>query len=185
MVYLWLTLLMLLLVCGWLLTLFALPGNWVMVVATALFAWLVPDADQLGIGWVLVAIMAALATLGELLEFAAGALGAARVGGSKRGAILAIFGSMLGGLAGAAIGTPIPIVGTVVAAVLGAGLGALAGAMLGETWKGQSLEQSWQVGQGAFWGRLLGTFAKTTIGSVMVVVPLVPPMYQAIIALTR
>ena len=41
--------------------------------------------------------------------------------------------------------------------------------MLGEAWKGRSLGQSWQIGQGAFWGRLLGTLAKVTVASAMVI----------------
>ena len=62
------------------------------------------------------------------------------------------------------------MVGSVVAAVLFAAIGALLGAMLGEQWKGRELGESWQIGQAAFWGRLLGTLAKSLIGLVMVAV---------------
>ena len=44
------------------------------------------------------------------------------------------------------------------------------GAMLGECWKGRSLDTSWQVGQAAFWGRLLGTAGKLTAGAAIVAV---------------
>ena len=122
------------------------------------------------LGWTVVAVILGLALLGELLEFPASAMGAVKGGGSKRGAALALGGSVVGGMVGLAVGVPIPLVGSLVAAVLFGGLGALLGAMVGETWKGRDLDQSWRVGKSAFWGRLLGTLAKTMVGSVMVVV---------------
>ncbi|HLA84632.1 MAG TPA: DUF456 domain-containing protein, partial [Thermoguttaceae bacterium] len=109
-----------------------------------------------------------LATLGELLEFVAGMLGAAKAGGSRRGAVLALIGSLIGAVAGLFIGLPIPVVGSVVSAVLLAGLGAFVGAVLGEQWKGRTLGESCRIGHAAFWGRLLGTAAKTALGAAMV-----------------
>ena len=166
--YLELTLLLLALAAGWLMTLLSLPGIWLMVGATAVYAYFAPDG-KFDVSWTTVGVLAGLAVLAELLELAAGALGAAKVGGSKRGALLAVLGSMIGAIFGAAAGTaiPIPIVGSVIGAVLGASLGALSGAMLGETWKGRTLGETWKVGHAAFWGRLLGTIAKTTIASAM------------------
>ncbi len=171
MIYVWLILLIVLVIAGWILTLFSLPGNWVIVISTALFAWLAPADDVSGIGmsWLTVLILVGLAIVGEIIEFAAGAMGAKRAGGSRRGAVLAIFGSMVGAIVGGLVGLPIPVIGSVVAAILFAALGALVGAMLGEKWKGRDLAQALEVGQGAFWGRLFGTLAKTTIASVMAV----------------
>jgi hypothetical protein len=120
----------------------------------------------------LVASLVVLAAFGEMIELAAGALGAAQAGGSKRGAFLALLGSMTGGIVGIFVGLPIPLVGPILAAVLFAGLGALGGAVLGETWKGRDWDQSWRAGKGAFWGRLLGTLGKILVGSVMVAVTL-------------
>lgn len=171
--YFWAILLLLALVAGWLLTLFSLPGNWLMVAAAALYAWLVPPESPVQLEWGWVAALVVLALLGEALELLAGALGAKRGGGSKRGMALAIVGSVVGSIAGAFIGLPIPIVGSVIAAVLFAALGALGGAMLGEHWKGRTLDESWKVGQGAFWGRLLGTVAKISIGTTMAVLTVV------------
>jgi uncharacterized protein len=173
--FVWLLLFVILVIAGWLLTLFSLPGNWIIVLSSALFAWLVPANDESGIGmsWIAVLILVILAVVGEVIEFTAGALGASRAGGSKRGAVLAIFGSVIGALIGAFVGLPIPVVGSVVAAILFAGCGALVGAMLGEWWKGRDLAQALEVGQGAFWGRLLGALAKTTVASIMAVVAIV------------
>lgn len=169
MIYLWATLLVVVLLVGWLLTLFNLPGTWLMVVAAAVFAWYTRDGAQLSMSWPTVAVLVVLALLGELAEFVAGAWGARSRGGSKRAAVLAIVGSIAGALVGAVAGVPVPIVGSLIGVVLFAALGALGGAMLGEAWKGRALHESWQVGQGAFWGRLLGTVAKTAIATIMLI----------------
>ncbi len=165
-------LLILVLLAGWILTVLAMPGNWLMVAATATYAYFVTEPSVVAIGWAVVAGMALLAALGELVEFVAGALGVAKTGGSKRGAALALVGSLIGAMAGLFIGLPIPVIGSLVGAVLLAGLGALVGAILGEQWKGRDMEESWKVGMGAFWGRLFGTLAKTIIGSIMLAVAL-------------
>jgi hypothetical protein len=163
-------LLLLALAAAWLLTVVGMPGNWLMVAAAALYAWLVPDDASTAIGWGVVVAIAVLAVLGELLEALAGVFGAAKAGGSKRGAAMALLGSMAGGLVGMVVGLPIPLIGPLVTAVLFASIGALLGAMVGERWKGRELGESWQVGRGAFWGRMLGTLAKVLLGSVMLVV---------------
>lgn len=168
--YAGLVLFILAIVAGWLLTLLSLPGNWVIVAAAAVYAWLMPAGSGRAIGWTVVFALLGLAVLAELLELATSAMGTAKAGGSKRGAALAVVGSVAGAITGALVGLPIPLVGSVVAAVLFAALGAMGGAMLGETWKGRALRESWEVGQGAFVGRLLGTLAKTTIASAMAVI---------------
>ena len=163
-------LLLLVLLTCWLLTVVGMPGNWLMVAATSLYAWLVPHDEAASFGWGVVLAVALLAGFGELLEAVAGALGVAKAGGSRRGAVLALLGSLAGGLVGMFVGLPIPVVGPLVAALLFAGIGALLGAMLGEQWKGRDLDESWAVGKGAFWGRLLGTLGKVLVGSIMIVV---------------
>lgn len=172
-IYLYASLLVLLLVIGWFLTLLNMPGNWVMVGAAGLYAWLVPGEGTLGIGWSVVVALVVLALLGELIEGVAGAFGVAKAGGSRRAAVLAMFGSIVGGIVGVFVGIPIPLVGPVIAAILFAAVGALVGAMLGENWYGRSLSESWRSGHAAFWGRIFGTLAKMAVGSAMVVVTVV------------
>lgn len=167
MIYLGGGLYILTLLAGWVLNLVGLPGNWLMVAAAVVCAWLAPPDSRLHIEWLTVALLAAVGVLGEAAEFAAGAAGAARKGGSKRGVVLAAGLAVVGGLVGAAVGTPIPVIGNAVAAVLGAAIGSAAGAVLGERWKGRDLNHSLEVGQAAFWGRLLGTLAKTVAGTVI------------------
>jgi uncharacterized protein YqgC (DUF456 family) len=167
---LWVSLLILVVLAGWLLNLFSLPGNWLNVVAAACYAGFASVGVRLSIGWWVVGVVLVLAILGEVAELAAGAAGAAKVGGSRRSVVLAAFGSFVGAMLGAWIGLPIPVVGSLVGVVLFACVGALAGAVLGEWWKGRNWEARWQVGQAAFWGRLFGTVGKVTLGSIIVVV---------------
>ncbi len=167
---LWAILLVSVLAAGWTLNLFSLPGNWLNATAVVCYAGLLPAGRGPSISWWLVGVVFLLALLGEALEMAAGAAGAARLGGSRRGVVLALAGSLAGSVLGAAIGLPIPLIGSLAAIVLGAALGALGGAMLGESWKGRGLDHSWQVGQAAFWGRLLGTGGKLAAGAAIVAV---------------
>jgi len=166
-------LLILVLLACWLLTLLALPGNWLMVVATSIYAWLTPAKSPAALGWRTVVAILVLAALGEIVELVAGAMGVSKTGGSRRGAVMALVGSIVGGILGVFIGVPIPLIGSVVAAVFFAGLGAMIGAVLGETWSGKSLGTSWRVGKAAFWGRLAGTLGKMLLGAVMIVVVVV------------
>lgn len=166
----WILLFLLVLALAWVLTLFSMPGNWLIVAAAATFAFLGAADDKPAISWMVVAVLAGLAALGEVIEFAASALGTTRAGGSRRGALLAIGGAVVGSIVGAVVGLPIPVVGSVVGVLLFASLGAMTGAMIGESWKGRTLDESIEVGQAAFWGRLAGTLAKTGIGTVMVLV---------------
>lgn len=171
--FFWATLLLIILASAWVLTLVGMPGNWVMVAAVIVYVLLVPVEATLGIGWPVAIALVVLATLGEILEFAAGALGVAKAGGSRRGAVFALVGSLAGAMVGLVVGAPIPVVGSLIAAVLLAGVGALIGAMLGEQGKGRGFDESWKIGKAAFWGRLLGTAAKTVLGAVMVAVAVV------------
>ena len=68
------------------------------------------------------------------------------------------------------VGAPIPVIGQLVAAVLLAALGALGGAVLGERWKGRDFDESFRVGEAAFWSRMVGTLGKSLVGAVMLAV---------------
>ena len=167
---LWATLLVLVQLCCWLLTVIGLPGNWLMVIVAGAYAWLAPVAAPATLGWLALSLLVGLAVLGEVGELVASAVGVAKRGGSRRAALLALIGSTLGGLLGVVAGAPVPVVGSVVGALLLASLGAMGGAVLGERWAGRSHEQALSVGQAAFWGRLLGTLSKVLTGGIMIAV---------------
>jgi uncharacterized protein YqgC (DUF456 family) len=168
--YLWAVLLLLACGAAWFLTLFMLPGNWLIVTAAALFALLLPENAGRGLAWVTVGVLVGLAILGEIVEFGAGAAGAAKQGASRRAIMLSIAGAMVGSIAGLAIGAPIPILGSFVMAVLGGAAGAFAGAYIGEAWKGRSDEERVAAGKGAFFGRLWGTVGKLAVGAIMLAI---------------
>lgn len=159
-------------VLSWLLNIVNLPGNWVAVAVIALYAWLGPDAGRVEIGWPVLAISFVVALIGEIIEFAAGAVGARRAGASRRSTIYAILGSFVGAIAGAVVGVPIPVIGSLIAAILFGAVGATVGAMYGEWSTGKPWQESWPIGQAAFWGRLLGTLGKLLAGCCIIIVVL-------------
>ncbi|MHC4203892.1 MAG: DUF456 domain-containing protein [Planctomycetota bacterium] len=160
MLYLFLILLVLLNVIWLFLVVFGLPGNWLIVISTCLFAWWRWEDGVFSI-YTLVAIVA-LAVLGELFEFLGGMHGAKRAGASWRGSIAAIAGAV----AGAIIGTfliPILLFGTVLGACIGAGLA---------TWslelsRGRKMDESVRCAVSAGLGELLGITAKVTVGIII------------------
>ena len=156
-------------IMGFLLNVAALPGNWLIVLGTAVFCWFA-RAEGHAVSWYVVGLLLLLAIIGELLEFAAGTVGAAKSGASRRALALSVVGSIVGSLVGAVIGAPVPVIGSAIAAMIGGALGAAGGAALGEDWKGRDFEGTIQVGAAAFWGRLLGTAGKVIVGAIMVVI---------------
>lgn len=160
MVYVWIFLLLLINAFFLLLVLFALPGNWLMVALTCLFAWWRWDDGVFSI-YTLVAI-GILATLAELFEFFGGMGGAKKAGARWFGA----FGALLGAIIGAVVCTfliPIIMLGTVIGACVGAGTGALVFEMAA----GRRLEESARSGLGAGLGELVGITIKISLGFVI------------------
>ncbi|WP_339909598.1 DUF456 domain-containing protein [Symmachiella dynata] len=169
--YTWAVLLILASIGAWLLTLFTMPGNWLIVALAAAFAWFYHSPAVHGLSWWVVLGLVVLAGLGEFVEFVAGAAGAAKEGGSRRGMILAIAGAAIGSIAGAIVGVPIPVVGSIVAALGGGAAGAFCGAYLGESWKGvKNHSETLAVSKAALIGRILGTVGKLIVGAAMVAV---------------
>jgi uncharacterized protein YqgC (DUF456 family) len=155
MLYFW-TILLIMLNALWLmLTLFAMPGNWLIVVMTSLFAWWQWDNKVFSI-YTLIAI-AVLAFIGEVVEFFAGTGGAKKAGASWLGAMAAIFGAILGAI----IGTiALPLFGTILGACLGAGLAVT----VVELAMGKPPDTSIRSGFGASLGHLIGSTVKFTLG---------------------
>ncbi len=158
-------LLSLIAISAWGANILGLPGNWAIVACAIGCAWWVPETRFWSLSWYLAVSILAVAVLGEILEFAASAVGASRLGGSKRGIFLSIVGSIVGAIVGLFFGSAIPIVGNVIAALLLGASGAFAGAVLGERWAGKDWNASIEIGGAAFWGRLLGTVGKAVCGT--------------------
>jgi uncharacterized protein YqgC (DUF456 family) len=115
--------------------------------------WLAAAVDQyrhLGLWW-LVAI-GVLGTLGVIVDFVAGTLGAKRVGASR----LALTGAALGTLIGMFLG------------IAGLLLGPFIGAVLGELASGTSVLRSAHVGAATWLGLLFGTLVKLVLSFLMI-----------------
>jgi uncharacterized protein YqgC (DUF456 family) len=155
MLYFWISLLIVLNAFWLMLVPFALPGNWLIVITTSLFAWWQGDKNVFSI-YTLIAI-AVLALIGELVEFFAGAGGAKKAGAGWLGAIAAIFGAIIGAVTGTFV---LPLLGTILGACLGAGLGAA----VVEIASGKAADASLRSGVGASVGYLIGSIAKFVLG---------------------
>jgi len=175
--YLWVVLLVFSNSAAWLSNALTLPGNWLIVLFAAVFAYFFPEADGQGVGWFGVIVLAILALFGEVIEFAAGAAVAGQRGGSRRGMALAVLGTMAGSILGAIISFPIPIIGPVIGALAGGAIGAYSGAVAGEMWKGKSFHEGAHIGEGAMIGKVLGTVGKLCIGAMMVVVSAIDALW--------
>jgi len=160
MLYLGLSILVLLNLLWLALVLFGLPGNWLMVLTTALFAWWTWDQHVFS-GWTLMAV-AVLAALGELIEFLGGLVGARRAGASWRASLAGIFGALAGALVGT-VAFPVPLVGTVVGACLGVALAV----WWVETSRGAHPDLSWQRAVRAGMGEFIGILSKFAVGVVI------------------
>ena len=160
MLYVWLILLVLINLIWLLLVLFGLPGNWLVVTSTCLFAWWRWEDGVFSV-YTLIAIVV-LAVLGELFELIGGMHGAKRAGASRRGSIAALAGAVAGAIFGTFM-IPVMFLGTVLGACIGAGLGAWAI----EASRGRKMEESVRCGVGAGLGELVGITAKVTIGVII------------------
>jgi uncharacterized protein YqgC (DUF456 family) len=160
MLYLLLVLLILLNFVWLMLVIFGMPGNWLIVISTCLFAWWRWEDGLFSI-YTLIAIVS-LAFLGELFEFLGGMHGAKRAGASWRGSIAAIAGAVAGAIVGTFL-IPVLLLGTILGACIGAGLA---------TWslelsRGRKMDESVRCAVGAGLGELLGITAKFTIGIII------------------
>jgi uncharacterized protein len=115
--------------------------------------WLIAGVDRyrhLGLWWLLG--IAAVGAIGLMVDLAAGALGAKRVGASPQ----AVTGALIGTLIGFFFGLP------------GLLLGPFLGAIFGELSAGRSLSRSTEVGLAAWVGLIFGTIVKLVASIVMV-----------------
>lgn len=164
MIYFWATILILLNIICLSLVAFAVPGTWLMVIATAAFAWLLRDHNVISI-YTLIAITV-LATIGEILEFFGGMGAAKKAGAGFWGSV----GAIAGAITGAVLGTfliPIPIIGTLVGSAIGAAVGS---AILSGT-KGQNkrTKVAMHAGIGQFAGSSMKLFVAVVIWFVIAV----------------
>jgi uncharacterized protein YqgC (DUF456 family) len=157
MLYVWLIGLVSLNTLWLMLVIFALPGNWLILLSTYLFAWWRWGDGVFSI-YTLAAI-AILTLLGEIIEFAGGMHGAKKAGASRRGSIAALVGAIIGAILGTFM-IPVPFLGTLLGACGGAGLGSWAIEFSSK----RKMHESIRCGVGAGFGELLGITGKLAVG---------------------
>ena len=146
-------------VIGLVLVPLGLPGLWVMVIGVIGYGWL---TDFRTVGVATIAVVLALALLGEIIEMWVGFRFTKRYGGSNR----AGWGALIGGIIGAVIGVPVPLIGS----VIGAFVGSFAGAVLFEYTLSATTATAVRAGWGAVLGRAAAAAVKIALGLVIAVI---------------
>ena len=127
-----------------------LPGTWLILVTSALYSWLTGFSI---ITYQMLLGLLALAVAAEVLEFWSGLWGARRYGGSRK----AMLGTLIGGLAGAIVLTPMLFgFGAVVGAFFGAFTGGFAVTYLEQ----RKMSDAMRVGWGGMLGRVFAMVFK-------------------------
>lgn len=127
----------------------ALPGPPVLFAGLLVGAWI---DDFAYVSWGTLILLGLMAVLITLVDFAASALGASRFGASR----WAVWGAIIGALAGLALG-PVGIL-----------LGPFAGAMVGELLAQRTLGEAGLAGVGATLGLIVGSAVKLALALAMV-----------------
>ena len=112
-------------------------------------------------GWQIITVSQFLVFFGlavgaELLDLILGIFGSKEFGASK----ISMAGAYFGGLIGAFLGLPLPVIGN----LAGAFIGAFVGAFLLESLFTGDLNQGIKSGLGAFFGRVVGSLIKVSLG---------------------
>ena len=141
-------------------TVMTLPGLWLMLAATAVYAW-ATKWQYVGL-WTL-GVLLAMAAIAEYLETTSAGAAARRAGAGRRGAWGALIGGIIGGIF---LTIPLFLIGT----LIGVCLGSFLGAMIAELSGGQEVGRSALIGVSAARGRFTGTLLKLGFGCVMFVI---------------
>jgi len=102
--------LIMLILMGLLITPLGLPGNWLILAGGIAYGFF-SGWSKFGFGYI--AFLAAVALVGEVLEFLSASIGARKFGSSRGGEVAAFVGAFAGMLVGTAI---LPIIGSVIGA---------------------------------------------------------------------
>lgn len=133
-----------------------LPGNWIMLGVLAV------GTAAGRVGWPVLATLVGLVVVAEVLEYLFVERMSGRYGGSRR----AFWGALAGGIAGALLGAPIPVVGSLVAL----GVGTFVGAAVVTLAESRRWREAARVGWGALLGRAAAAAAKTATALAILVV---------------
>ena len=159
--------LLLVLTTAWFLTVVGMPGNWLMVVAAALYAWLVPQDSAASIGWGCGYFRCRLGLNWRTTRGVGRCFRRGQGRGQQAQRRTSAYRLAFGALAGMAVGLPIPLVGPLLAAVFFAGVGAFSRRYGWRTLERPRAGRKLAGRQRRLLGRILGTVAKVLVGSVI------------------
>jgi uncharacterized protein len=143
------------------LSLLGLFGAWIILAAT-IIAWIATGFGYFSVPGLIV--LAACATIAEVMETVAAGYGAARYGGGRGSMVAAVVGA----ISGAILGSPFMLI---IGAVAGACIGAFLGATLYEYIVLQrKVGDAAYTGYGAALGKVAGMLAKFLMSLIMVLV---------------
>jgi uncharacterized protein YqgC (DUF456 family) len=135
-----------------------MPGALLVFLGLFSAAW-ADDFER--VGWITIALLAALTALVYLIDFLAGAYGARRLGSSRWG----VFGAVLGAIVGLFFG------------LVGALVGPFVGAVAGELLARRGLVEAGRAGAGAWLGLVLSVAARLALVFAMLGVFMVAYLY--------
>ena len=142
---------------GLLLSVFQLPGTWLILLDTIGYAW---HGDFKEIDLRVLIILGLLSVAGELIELLPSMMMARRAGASRRAAWSALAGGFLGMFL---LSLPLPIIGTVAGGILGC----FAGALAAELTVRDDVDGAVRVGLAAAAGRVVGIIGKLMVAMAM------------------
>ncbi len=152
-------------ILGIVLTLLTLPGIWFAILVAGLAQWWhMARFNEPMFSWYTLGTCVGLGILAEVVELFASAAGAAKAGGTRRGAIGSVIGGLVGAIGGSFV---VPLLGTIIGAAVGAGTGAL---LLERAGGKKNWKQSTKVGAGAAAGRLVASVLKTGFATVIAII---------------
>ncbi|RLA91118.1 MAG: hypothetical protein DRG20_02345 [Deltaproteobacteria bacterium] len=138
---------------------FGLPGTFFIFIDALIYGWLTHFSK---ITATMLIILFILAIISEGLDFVSALYGAKKFGSSKRG----IWLSLIGGFVCSIIMAPF-FFG--IGALIGGFIGVFLGGLLGGLWETKKLNKAYNIGLGAFLGRVIGSTLKVFIGFAMII----------------
>jgi uncharacterized protein YqgC (DUF456 family) len=141
---------------------FGMPGTVIILIDAILYA-IFTGFDKIGVKILIILLVISL--LAEVIDFALGVAGAAKLGASRTG----IWASVIGGFIGATILTPVLFgFGTIV----GSFLGGFTGILTIELFRQSQLKPAFRIGYSIILGRFTGMFVKGFFALVMIIITL-------------
>ncbi len=126
-----------------------IPGPVLVLVGAVVYAW---HTDFTVVSWTVLAVLAVLAILSQVLDYVASVFGAGKYGASKWG----LAGAFIGGIVGIFFGGIIGII-----------IGPFIGAVVFELFHGKTFAMSFKVGYGTLLGLLGGALGRLIIALIM------------------